>query len=246
MCRGRAQRISVKVEEIDVLEDIPDDVDLDDAKSEDTESEEEDKNGDNAVAEVYRTRWLAAEAKKRDLESLVLKLEKQRALEESIRKTKGKEKREEDRRAQVAHVARYQKTCFQRAEPTRGDLPAYIGTHIRLPKKTKCLAELTFRFIGKPYPPLKRSELITFIEHFGGRYIPLGSANATTSYLVVGMDPDNQTMENISKHKIGIITQQELLDKVKDHTAIIELRKRGIDVDQHQQQPSPKRRRELE
>lgn len=131
---------------------------------------------------------------------------------------------------------------MRQAAPTHGNLPADIAVHLRFQNRTKCFATFKFAFIGAPYP-LRQSQLITLIEHYGGQYVPLRSVDKTTTFLILGEDPDGSVLKRAFNYKITIGNQESLFGNIGGRPKIRASHKRRTDVDNSLQQPSSKRQR---
>lgn len=123
-----------------------------------------------------------------------------------LRIMRGEEEEGENRRRQAANSS-------NQAQPTQGDFPEEIAIHVRLAEKT-CLTSITLTSVGRPYP-LKRLQLMKLIEHYGGRFISMESADETTDYIIIGKRPYIPVMDAIEKYNLKTITQNELFDVVK-------------------------------
>lgn len=166
------ERISILVEQVKLLEELPNDIDNEDARSEDTESEEEvEEDGDDeSLAELKLDPWNIAS----DQESLLRLKEKQSLERAMIQMAAAGGSLEDYKRRRSEKAAKRLEVEKKQAEPTHGTLPAAILAHIRFPKQTNCLATWKFAFTGTPFP-LTRSQLITLIVHYGGQHITLQS-----------------------------------------------------------------------
>ncbi|CAG8953885.1 hypothetical protein HYFRA_00010846 [Hymenoscyphus fraxineus] len=186
---------------------------------------DEDRDAIQRQAELYRKLWVTADDEKKTLQRFLQSKTKQ-VCDELI-----KERKQEETRSHYRE-RNHEMYGGKPTEATRGHLPADIVKHVRLPEK-KCFSGVTLTYIGNPFP-LNRAQLITFIEHYGGRFVSLGSADETTTYVIIGRNPYARSLDAISEYNIKMITQYELFDVVR---GCMEL----DDVDKFLQEPWPKR-----